>query len=419
VVKLLWATSVIIPALLTYFSAGHESLQNIIALMAGTVAFTMMAINLVLATRPPWIEGALGGLDKVYSLHRRFGICILALALVHTQVRFQQLQGILPPGSLGELARDIAKPAFYTLVVLAVLSLIKRVPGLRHEIPWALWRWSHRLFGPVFLVLAIHQFLVKSPFESTDAIKQWTSAMSVVGLVAWLSTLVVPFLRRRAYVVESVDRLAGATKVVARPKSRGIGVRPGQFVFLSAARSGLREPHPFSVSHVGPNGRIGFHIQSVGDFTRRLRESLMSGDKIGIEGGYGRFGFRRSAKRQVWLAGGIGITPFLSMAEALVFSGDKYEVVLVHAVRSRDLALENEVLRDLTGRSEHFSYVTHVSAEKGRLDGAALIRAVPFLIRDAELWFCGPTGLRKSLVSDLKAAGQMPRAVHFERFEFR
>ena len=413
------AALVLVPAALVYLAAGYESPRNLVALMAGVAAFSLMAFNLLLAARLPGAEAMLGGLDQVYRLHKWSGIAILFLVLVHTQVRFVQLEGLVPPGSLAETAVELAKPAFMLLVVLLVLSAVKRVPFTRAELPWMWWRVTHWLIIPIFLVLGFHQMFVKAPFDSMSAIRLWLNLAALLGTGAIIWIIVAPWLRKRSYEIVGVTRLEGATELRARPLRRPIGARAGQFAFLSAAQAGLREPHPFTVSHLSDSGEIGFAIQPAGDFTRRLRDTLAPGDRLRLEGGYGRFDFRRGGQYQIWLAGGIGITPFLAMAEAYAKDPGTRQIVLVHAVRHAGLAINADRLQDIAAAHPGFHWQLHDSAAQGRLDAGKLAEYARFPLRDAELWYCGPKGLRKALQTAWRAQGDGPRRVHYEEFEFR
>lgn len=109
-----------------------------------------------------------------------------------------------------------------------------------------------------------------------------------------------------------------------------------------------------------------------------------------VEGPYGRFNFRKGGARQIWLAGGIGITPFLAWAESLT-EADSRDIHLIHCVRTQGEAIGVETLRAAAARNPRFSFEVVVTTRDGRLTAERLIGAVPFAIRLADLWFCGPT----------------------------
>ena len=149
-----------------------------------------------------------------------------------------------------------------------------------------------------------------------------------------------------------------------------------------------------------------------------LPDQLAPGQRIKIDGPYGRFVFRKRVPRQVWLAGGIGITPFLAWAESLT-DADRQQITLVWAVATRAEAFAAERLASIAARHPGFTLHIVASAEDGRLTAQKLAGLAPFALRDAELFYCGPTGLREAIESGLKAMGQSPRRVHAEAFELR
>ena len=105
---------------------------------------------------------------------------------------------------------------------------------------------------------------------------------------------------------------------------------------------GFREAHPFTISSGAREGRLRFTMKALGDYTRRVRESLAEGAKA-IEGPYGRFNPLRGEARQVWVAGGIGITPFLSVLRSME-PGHGKTVRLCYCVRTAAEALFLEEL---------------------------------------------------------------------------
>lgn len=407
-----------VPGTLTFASAGHETASNLAALLAGTIAFSLMTANIILAARVRGLEQWVGGLDRVYELHKWTGALVLVLIVAHSQIGFEQIEGVLPPGTLGETAVEVAELALYPFAALILISLIKRIPKVPFEIPYNLWRWSHRLMGVVFVMLAFHQLFVKAPFGPADLISQWMVLMAVAGLAALIWTQIQGFVRTRAYTVVAVEKLPGATRVTAKPRGRAVRLKPGQFAFLAARKSGLREPHPFTLSGQGDDGAIEFSIRPLGDFTKRLRDGLAAGDRLSIQGGYGTFRPQEGRKPQLWVAGGIGITPFLAAAQALQPDMEG-QIHLVHAVPTQSAAVGEERLRAVAARVPGFQYHLHPSDTSGRLTGAVILDQIPFDLPTADMWFCGPAPLRVALQKQFKAAQKAPRRIHFERFEFR
>lgn len=414
---LILIVGVLVPVSLAFFATGHLPGTTFPVIALGATAFTLMALNLLLATRLPGLDALFGGLDQVYFAHKWMGITALVCAALHQQIKINT-PGQQVMQSLSALSIQVAQISFYTLLVLVLISFFKRIPKVNFEIPYAVWRWSHRLLGGVFAGLAFHQFFVKAPFDNNTLLASHLNIMASVGLIAFLYTQLAPWLRTKGYRVAKITKHAAATIVDLEPKGRGIRPKPGSFAFVSFAAKGLRETHPFTVSQINPNGGIQFSIRGLGDFTKHLRDNLTEGVHARVEGGYGRFDYRRGGTTQVWVAAGIGVTPFLAWADSLT-ADNQDQIQLIYCVRNDAEAVGMDRVAAAAARMPGFTYLLHKSETDGRFDAAKLIASAPFSVRNASLWFCGPPPLRVALQKGLKAAGKSPRSVHFERFEFR
>lgn len=406
-------------ALVTLF-AGNASLQSVAALSAGASAFSLMAINIFLSARPRVIESWAGGLDRLYQVHKWTGVAIFALVLFHEGVGMD-LEGDIIATGLAKTAVDVAEIAFPALLVLIGISFFKRLPVIkmrRDLLPYGLWRWSHRVLGLVFIAICFHQFFVKVPFNMNAAAGQYLNFMAALGVLSFLYTQFLAPFRPRGYEITGVEKHPAATIVDAKPKGRGIRPRPGSFAVISIRRKGLREPHPFTVSKIGDAGEVQFSIRGLGDYTKRLRDAVKVGDKMTVEGGYGRFDYRKGEDTQLWVAGGIGITPFLAFADSLS-ADDRRTITLVYCVNSAEEAVGLDRLRAAEQRCKGFTLDLHVSKTDGRLTADVLADKVDFDLTRAGFWFCGPAPMRVALISGLKKAGTSPASVHFEEFEFR
>lgn len=411
---------VIVPCALAFAAAGHLAGLTWIVIALGSTAFSLMAVNLILAARLPGVDAAFAGLDQVYWVHKWLGISILLFAFLHQYLKIST-DGLQVMQELSKLAIQVAKYSFYALLFLGVISFFKRVPKMPKitwEIPYGLWRWSHRLFGLVFLGIAFHQFFVKAPFDNNAFLATYLNIVAVIGVAAFLYSQFGFLLRRRGFKVVGVHKHATATIVDLAPKGRGLKVRPGSFAFVSFSTKGLSEPHPFTVSQVRPDGGIQFSIRGLGDYTRRLRDAIAVGDTARVEGGYGRFHHHRGGKRQIWVAAGIGVTPFLAWADHLK-PEDAEQITMVYCMRNPDEGVALERLRAAQDRVPSFDLVLHCSDTDGRFDAAKLASYVPFEPALASFWFCGPAPMRDALLKGMKAIGKSPASVHFERFEFR
>ncbi len=399
----------------TYASYGSEAA---IGIAVGAAAVVAMAQTLILAARPRLLEPLFGGLDRMYRVHKWLGISALVLMILHQQIE-PDFERTVRETALGELAEGAGEFAFNALLVLIAISWFRRLPFIGLEIPYQIWRFSHRFMGALFALVVFHQFFVDMPAGVDPSLSVMLNTFGFAGVIAWLHTeFVAPRLRRRAFTVSDISRQGDTTTVKLSPKGRVLRWRPGQFAFFCAPEAGFSEPHPFTIASAPrPDGTLTLSIKGLGDWTRRLPDALRTGTLVQVEGPYGRFDFRKGGARQIWLAGGIGITPFLAWAESLT-ADDPRHIHLVHCVRTSQEAIGVEILEAAAARNPRFSFQVVATARDGRLTAERLTGMAPFAVRDADLWFCGPTGLKDGILKGLKVLDQTPRRVRFEHFEF-
>jgi predicted ferric reductase len=399
----------------TYASYGSDAALGI---AVGAAAVVAMAQTLILAARQRLLEPLFGGLDRMYRVHMWLGISAMVLMILHQQIEPDFERTVRETG-LGELAEEAGEVAFNALLVLIAISWFRRVPFMPLEIPYQLWRFSHRFMGVLFAIIVFHQFFVDMPTGVDPSLSVMLNTFGIVGVIAWVYTeFVAPRLRRREFTVSDISRHDDTTAVTLSPKGRTMRWRPGQFVFFCVPDAGFSEPHPFTIASAPrPDGALTLSIKGLGGWTRRLSDALRTGMRVQVEGPYGRFDFRKGGARQIWLAGGIGITPFLAWAESLTET-ERRTIHLVHCVRTPEEAIGVETLQAAAARNPRFSYQLVATAREGRLTAERLTEMAPFAIRDADLWFCGPKGLKDGILKGLKARGQTPRRVRFEHFEF-
>ncbi len=407
--------------------------RTLLVQYSGLLGMGVMSAAMLLAVRPAWLEHKLHGLDKMYRLHKWLGISGLAIAILHWLFS-QGPKWLVKAGWLERpvrgprpvqtdpilaflqsqrgLAEDLGEKAFYVAVALIVLALIKRFP-YRYFIR------THRWIALAYLVLVWHAIVLTS-------FGYWTQPVGIVqglllagGTVAAIISLTRRIGVRRQAVgeVEQIEYLEGVrvNAVSIRLRSEWAGHEPGQFAFVTFdEREG---PHPFTISSAWQgDGKLMFLIKALGDYTRTLAASLKAGDTVTVEGPYGRFQFDGEARRQIWIGGGIGISPFVARLKQLAQQPDGREIDLFHATSEVDeTALQRlQVYAQAAGVRLHLL----VSGRDGRLTGERLRERVPQW-RDAEVWFCGPAAFGDAIRTDLCGQGLPAARFHQELFELR
>lgn len=380
----------------------------------GSAALILMGINMLLATRFWGMEAVFGSLDRIYVLHKWLAIIALVAMGLHDIID-AEMNG-LREGPLSDIAEEFGEVGFYGLMILIIVSVITFVP-------YHLWKWTHRIIGVFFALSAFHYFFIAKPFSNGDPLGLYISAFCIVGLLsyAWAS-LVRPATRGgQAYVVEQVSRLGDVSEVVLKAKGRGLKHKPGQFAFVQFKGHGLGEEHPFTLSGGKPDGsELRFSIKVLGDYTRRLHKNIEVGMDASVSGPHGHFTQPTGRDPQVWIGAGIGITPFLAMAQQLQTAKSKSgSITLYYCVGGRDGAPYVTELEALASENSNFELVIVDSSNGTRLTSEQINAGLGAGIKKAHIFFCGPVAMRKQLRTELTAKGVRASRFHFEEFQMR
>ncbi len=376
----------------------------------GIAALIAMALVQLIATRWRIVELIFGGLDQGYVLHKWLGILAMGFILLHDTID-AEMNHLGGQNMLEELAETLGELSLYGLLILVVITIAT-------FIPYHLWRWTHRFLGAFFVAGAAHYLFILKPFSNGDPIGLYTSAFCVLGIVCFSYRLLPARLRpTKGYVVEKTTKTGNVLAVTLAPQNKPIRFRAGQFVFASFAGS---EPHPFTVSKAPTDdGTLRLSIAQLGDFTNRLHRSSIDGHEVRIEGPYGHFERRSKGKshQELWIAAGVGITPFLAWAQALTENDDP--VHLVYCVRSESQAAHLEELQSLEQTKANLHLHIHASATAGRVTADGILAQTGAKIDKLSVSFCGPKAMRIALKDDFAKQGITGRRFKFEEFEIR
>ena len=407
----------------------------------GLMAIAAMSVALVLANRPRWLEKPLGGLDRMYRLHKWLGIGGLVFAVLHWAITkgvqyaldwgwlVRPPRGPRPPpaSALAQwlreyrgLAETLGEYAFYAVVVLIALALIRRFP----------YHWfakTHTLLAVLYLPLAFHTVvLLRFGYWSAPA-GALAAVLLAAGVVSALRVLAGRVGARRKVhgrvaaltwypelrVLETaIDLQAGQAGQAGWP-----GHASGQFAFVTSGRD--EGAHPYTIASAwNPHApRVVFCTKELGDHTRTLKDRLQVGHPVTVEGPYGGFTFDDCRDHQIWIGAGIGITPFIARMKELALHPDRrHRIDLFHPTADFSQKAIDQLSADAHAAGVRLHLL--VDAKHGRLNGQRIRAQVPDWAR-ASVWFCGPPAFGAALRKDLVAHGLERGDFHQELFEMR
>ncbi len=369
------------------------------------------------------------GADIIYYFHRLVALVGLALIVGH----FMILR-IGWPDALGSL-NPLDAPLYMTagriallLFAIVIVSSLWRRP-LRIE--YRLWRIAHAVLATAAFLLAIIHIEGAGYYSQTPQIHWlWLGyTLFWVWLIVYVRLLRPWSIMRRPWRIAGVRAERGrATTLVVEPQRHGgLRFRPGQFAWLTIGGSPFRfDEHPFTISSSAArdDGRIEFTIKALGDFTRTV-PAIPPGTKAWVDGPYGVFTTdrHRDAPGFVFIAGGIGITPIISMLRTLADRGDARPLWLFNADSTWDDVTFREEIDALERRLNlNVTYVIDRPppgwiGARGRITRDLIAMTLPEGYREAHYFLCGPKPMVEAVAAMLDALDVPSSRIHNELFD--
>lgn len=383
----------------------------------GSINIVLMACSLVLAARPKWAEPYFGGLDKMYVTHRHTSTAALLLIFVHVLTVPITLSGWALGNYLGVVA-------FTGIVSIALVSLAPRIPFLNKITGGTYEGWKNlkKYIGIFFILAFIHSLTISHPLDAFIAIN-YVQIFFIVGAAAYLYTEVLGrfFKKYIPYTVEAVNHPNGSTtEVVLRAKREPIQrPRAGQFLFVRFPNEkNLNESHPFTISSAPREDALRLTIKASGDFTRALFSELKAGVDAVVEGAYGMFNYKTGGRKQIWIAGGIGVTPFLSFIRDM--DGDlKRDVDFYFTVRHPEEAIFKEEIEAAAKKNPRLKPHIRFSSTMGSLTIEHIVENAGGDVRGHHVYMCGPLPMVQAFEKKFLELNVPRENIHFEEFNFR
>jgi predicted ferric reductase len=401
--------------------------------LLGAEAILLLSIGLVLISTLPWIEEWFDGIDRAAIWHRRVAMTGLVLLAPHVLLSANPNGTALggPLGVVGALGmvglaawailprwRSVVPGPLRSLVVAARdAPIVRDVRGIFGG--YERWRALHRTTGLFVAAGFVHGVLDGTPFDGAPILRWSYVAIGGIGVGFYVYRELPArlFLSLHDYEVDAVRELGeGLVEVAMRPIGRAVDFVPGQFaiVYLEAKDGWHR--HPFTISSAPHEGVIRVTVKALGDYTSRLQELIEPGMPAVIGGPHGRFSHWKGTDRQVWIAGGVGVAPFLSWLRAL--DGDLPHRVDFFYTGEGPAPFADEI-RAIADR--HPSLHAHLvdTAVDERLTPEQVLAVADGDRRGLSVFMCGPRGMLRSFQTQLRVAGVPARRIHREHFDWR
>jgi len=382
------------------------------------IGFSLFALSFVLSTRIKWIENYFGGLDKLYHKHHTIGKIAFFMLLIHPILL-----------ALRWLPDNVEKTFWYLLPIhrkieinigswallgLSILILITLVLKL----PYDKWKITHKFMGLFFILAIVHVFTIKGFFTENPLLTIYFAVISILGLLAFIYKAILNkwTVKKYHFKVEKINKLSKKVmEITLINKSTNFIYKPGQFGFFQFKNEDISlESHPFTICGTSTEGSINILVKSLGDYTNNLYKKLTLNTPAIVEGPYGNFDCRFGKEKQIWIAGGVGIAPFVSWSrgfEKSYISG--IEVDFYYCVNNKTEAFHLNEFKKLETEIPKFHVNLFCSDKTGFIRGSDING-----LRDKTIFICGPKDMRNSLLKDFKILHVPSDNIIYEDFDF-
>lgn len=400
------------------------------SLALGYAALSMLGVQFALTARFRRVTAPFG-IDIVYYFHRYLALGALALVLAHLAVIALVYPSVVAVNDprVAPSYMTAGRVSLALFVLVAVLSLARRRVRFEYDV----WRITHALLATTAFALAVWHVFGAGHFLDTPWKRgSWAAYVAFWAMLIVYVRLLRPLrVRQRPWRVTEVRQERGRVwtlvLVPASPSVPALQFAPGQFAWLSLRASPFAmHEHPFSIASSSERPqRIELSIKALGDFTSSVKD-VQPGETAWLDAPYGTFSIDRrpDADGYVFVAGGIGIAPILSMLRTLADRGDRRPLFLFYGNRVWERVAFREHLDALAQRLD--LRIVHAllqppedwRGERGFITEDVLMRNLPVTRHRYEYFLCGPTPMTKRVEEALGALGIPAARVHSEIFDW-
>ncbi len=391
----------------------------------GFAGLSMMGMQFLLTARVrPIVRNY--GIDVVYHFHRQISIVAFLLILAHPATLF-----VFSPGLLN-LLNPLTAPArvifgLASILLLAVLIFLS-LKRLDLKLKYEPWRLTHGILATLAIIFAMLHVLGVGYYIDTPGKQILWIVLSVfwIGALGYVRILKPLLMLRKPYRIDEVRPERGdAYTLVFKPEGhKGLTFRPGQFAWMTIWSSpyNIRE-HPFSFSSSAmQNDRLELTVKNLGDFTSQVKD-IQPGTRAYLDGPYGIFSIDNyPAESYVFIAGGVGITPVMSMLRTLADRRDRRPVILFYGSKTwEDATFQEEI--DILKERMNLTIVYVLEEPMDGWEGATgfitaelIAEHLPENRTEIYYFMCGPEPMMQAIGSALDRLGIMPDRIILEHF---
>lgn len=362
------------------------------------LALTALSLTFLLSTKARFLEVIFHGIENMYFYHKVLGTLTLVWLLLHY---FAMRGGGTFAGALGLASLGM----FFSVILVAFFG---------RKLKYEVWRYIHRLVYLAYLLGLTHAYLLgPAQLFGFNLLSLVVNGFAIVGVVSGFYIMFVYQEVGFSYKgrIKSVKQINHDTVELEIELNKSFDYEYGQFSFLKIMQPGFEKaPHPFSIS--GGSGKtIFFTAKASGDHTKQMYQDLKAGSLVKVDRAYGHMKLTEGRQTQVWIAGGIGVTPFLSFIRENTKT-DK-NIDFFYAYTGEENTVHVDMINDYASKNPNVKVHLVDSNVSGFLNFDDYE-----LSSDTTVFMCGPVKMMDHFASVFKAKNSDVELV-YEGFTFR
>ncbi len=353
------------------------------------------------------------GIDSIIKTQRKFSIITTIFVITHPILFILSntywANYLIPQFKIIPLAMGTI--ALYLFLLILLSSFLYK------KISQTTWQYLHLMIYALFFISSFHAINQGTSYNNNLLIQ----IIFTIILILFITGLIYRTqYKLRKYFEEkpktlNIRKETQDTFTIVITKPENFKYEAGQFAFLKLDKNKLYARHPFTISSAPHQKEIDFTIKNTGKFTN-IAKKLKQGEKINIEGPYGTF-VANNEDDLILVAGGVGITPFLSIIKDKTHKKTKQKITLIYCTKTQKDIIRKKELDKLQKQNKNLKIIHYISQEntkkenknknnkeyEGRLNKENFLKYLK--IRKQEntiLMMCGPEPLKKTIKQIIK-----------------
>jgi predicted ferric reductase len=381
-----------------------------LSLLIGILAFFFLTLPFLLTIRWRPLISFSGGIASFYRWHHYLGLFCFLPIFFHIFFQFQEFGY-----DAWEILFDFTDASLLFSWLGLVLIVVATGASFLKQLRFRLWKFIHLLLIPAYLFIIIHAYLF---LPELPILRFILGFLILIGLFLILLNILSGFKsmhQQNFEVSELVDLGANifVLNLIHKTLDRHALYPAGQIVYVRFEGSSFsRNWHPFSIASCQTDEKLRLIIKSFGNDTNQLRD-LKQGNSVAVTGPFSEFKISGDIP-QVWIAGGVGIAPFIGMIRCLE-KKNYANVQLLYFANSID---DFKFLTELNEADKNFqSFTFHkIILPRGNFLNEKDLLDLMQEKEKKEYLICGPPGFMKRIRIFLKNNGIKKLNIHTEEF---